>query len=59
MSFIEVVLSLYKVLAIVILFSSMILGLPPNLPLALADFKPALVLSLIISLSNSAKAANI
>ena len=45
-----------SLLASFALFSSSALGLPPRLPLALADSRPAIVLSRMISRSNSAKA---
>lgn len=47
------------VLSISTSFGVKAFGLPPDLPLLLADARPALVRSRIISLSNSAKAPKI
>ena len=58
-SFIEILVSFIIFLACSIPFESSFEGLPPILPLALAAFNPAWVLSRINSLSNSAREANI
>ena len=53
-SFTGIVLSDIKTFAILIFCESIFFGLPPSLPLARADFRPAWVRSRISPLSNSA-----